>query len=79
MFDYIQAFIAEHRYSPLIREIQVACQITSYKSAIDRLAALEHKGFIKRIPNKHRGIKIKRMIRQTVPTPQEPAPVGEVL
>ena len=60
MFDYILRYLAEHRRSPLIREIQLGCQIISYKSAIDRLSALEHKGFIKRTPNKHRGIRIAR-------------------
>jgi SOS-response transcriptional repressor LexA len=44
----------------LIREIQLGCQIASYKSALDRLNALERKGFIKRTPNKHRGIRLGR-------------------
>ena len=79
MLEYIQAYIAEHRHSPLIREIQAACQIASYKSAIDRLGALEHKGFIKRVPNKHRGIKIVKRMLQAVPIRPEPAPVTEVL
>lgn len=79
MFDYIQAFIAEHRKSPLIREIQAACQITSYKSAIDRLGALEHKGFIKRVPNKHRGIKIARRVLREAAIPQAVAPNAELL
>lgn len=60
MLEFIERFFDEHRRSPLIREIQTACQIASYKSAIDRLNALEHKGFIKRIPNKHRGIRLAR-------------------
>ena len=60
MFDFILRYVAEHRRAPLIREIQLGCQIVSYKSAIDRLSALEHKGFIKRTPNKHRGIRIAR-------------------
>lgn len=63
VFDFIKRYLAEHRVSPLIREIQLGCQITSYKSAIDRLNALERKRFIKRAPNKHRGIKL---IRQPV-------------
>ena len=56
----------ENRYSPLIREIQAGCQITSYKSALDRLNALERKGFIKRTPNKHRGIKVGRQAKEQV-------------
>lgn len=60
VFDFISGYLSEHRRSPYIREIQVGCGITSYKSAIDRLNALERKGFIKRRPNKHRGIRIAR-------------------
>lgn len=64
VFDFIQRYMSEHRCSPLIREIQLGCQIVSYKSAIDRLNALEHKGFIKRAPNKHRGIRLVRKMLQ---------------
>ena len=60
VFDFIQRYLVEHRMSPLIREIQFGCQIASYKSALDRLNALERKGFIRRTPNKHRGIKLSR-------------------
>ena len=66
MFGFIQRYIEEHRRSPFIREIQLGCQIASYKSAIDRLNALERKGFIKRTPNKHRGIRIVSKPPQTV-------------
>ena len=68
MFDFIRCYFLEHRSSPLIRDVQLGCQISSYKSAIDRLNALEHKGFIRRIPNKHRGIKLVRKLAQ----PQQP-------
>ena len=57
---FIQRYFGEHRRSPFIREIQLGCQIVSYKSALDRLNALERKGFIKRLTNKHRGIRIVR-------------------
>ena len=60
VFDFIQRYFGEHRRSPFIREIQLGCQILSYKSALDRLNALERKGFIKRLANKHRGIRIVR-------------------
>jgi len=58
VYDFIQSYFVEYRCSPLIREIQLGCRITSYKSAIDRLNTLERKGYIKRVPNKHRGIKL---------------------
>ena len=60
VLDYLQRYIGEHRRSPVLREIQDACRIVSYKSVIDRLNALERKGFIKRTPNKHRAIHIHR-------------------
>ena len=62
VLGFIQQYFMEHRVSPLIREIQTGCQITSYKSAIDRLNALERKGFIKRASNKHRGIRLIRRL-----------------
>ena len=58
VYDFIQSYFVENRRSPLIREIQNGCQIVSYKSAIDRLNTLERKGYIRRAPNKHRGIKL---------------------
>ena len=67
LYEYVTRYLSEHRQSPLIREIQAACQIVSYKSAVDRLNALERKGFIKRVPNKHRGI---RLAKRSAPAPQ---------
>jgi SOS-response transcriptional repressor LexA len=77
MLASIERYFDEHRCSPLIREIQAACQIASYKSAIDRLNALEHKGFIKRVPNKHRGIRLikkaagSRLVDATPPSTEQ--------
>jgi SOS-response transcriptional repressor LexA len=72
VFDYIVRFIGEHRKSPLIREIQLGCQIASYKSALDRLNALERKGFIRRTPNKHRGIRIVKRVLGTLEAARPP-------
>ena len=58
VFDFINKYVQENKQSPYIREIQSACGINSYKSAIDKLLALEKKGYIKRILNKHRSIEI---------------------
>ena len=71
VFEFIQRYLAEHRMSPLIREIQYGCQIASYKSALDRLNALERKGFIRRAPNKHRGIKLARRAADPSASPVE--------
>ena len=76
MFEFIQRYLSEHRRSPLIREIQLGCQIASYKSVIDRLNALEHKGFIKRVPNKHRGIKLVQRALQPPPKAETPSLEG---
>ncbi|NQT95507.1 MAG: hypothetical protein HQ572_03565 [Candidatus Omnitrophica bacterium] len=58
VLDFIKGYMQERKQSPYIREIQQACGIVSYKSAVDKLLALEKKGYIKRLLNKHRGIKI---------------------
>jgi repressor LexA len=60
LLSFVRTYFDEHRRSPLIREIQLGCDIASYKSAIDRLNALERKGLIRRVPNKHRGIRLVR-------------------
>lgn len=58
VFDFIKRYMDEKEQAPYIREIQDACGIISYKSAVDKLLALEKKGYIKRALNKHRSIKI---------------------
>ena len=57
VLEFIRRYLMDHQRSPLIREIQTGCRIASYKSVVDRLSALEHKGYIARVPNKHRGIR----------------------
>ena len=56
VYNFIRAYMVRHSKSPYIREIQKACNINSYKVTIDRLSALEKKGYIKRRLNKHRSI-----------------------
>ncbi len=58
VLDFIKRFMQEKKQSPYIREIQDACGIVSYKSAVDKLLALEKKGYIKRALNKHRSIEL---------------------
>ncbi len=58
VYDYIRGYIQAHNRAPYIREIQAGCHIPSYKGAVDRLLALEKKGYISRKLNKHRGIKV---------------------
>jgi repressor LexA len=56
VYDYIKSYLKKNAVSPYIREIQEGCSITSYKSAVDKLLALEKKGYITRSLNKHRSI-----------------------
>ena len=58
VYDYIRSYIDKHTVAPYIREIQDGCGILNYKSAVDKLLALEKKGYIKRVMNKHRSIVI---------------------
>lgn len=58
VYEYISSYIEQNKQSPYLREIQGACQISSHKGVIDRLVALERKGYIKRKLNKHRSIKL---------------------
>ncbi len=61
VYEFIKSYLNRYRIAPYIHEVQTACQIRSYKSALDRLVALERKGFIKRAPNKHRGISLTEL------------------
>lgn len=56
VYSFTRAYILQNKKSPYIREIQEALGIASHKSVIDRLLALEKKGYIKRKLNKHRSI-----------------------
>lgn len=58
VYNFIRAYVEKNKRSPYIREIQEGCNMISYKGAIDKLLALEKKGYIKRKLNKHRSIKI---------------------
>ena len=80
VLDFIQRYVDQQQVSPLIREVQAGCQIVPYKSALDRLNALERKGLIRRTPNKHRGIKLLRRLEVqplNAPAVKEQPPVSE--
>ena len=55
---FICDYVTRNRCSPYIREIKESLNINSHKSVIDRLLALEKKGYIKRKMNKHRSIRL---------------------
>jgi repressor LexA len=79
VLEFIHGYLTQHQRGPFIREIQQGCGIASYKSVVDRLNALEHKGFIKRTPNKHRSIKLSAKGQSwragASAAPAEPVPV----
>jgi len=56
VYSFIRGYMEKNNRSPYIREIQEGCGIFSYKGAIDKLLALERKGYIRRKLNKHRSI-----------------------
>ena len=60
VYDYIRSYMEKNAIAPYIREIQEGCNIQCYKSAVDKLLALEKKGYIKRSMNKHRSIMLKK-------------------
>jgi len=57
---YISSYIDENRFPPTFREIAKALDISSTKGVTDHLAVLEKKGFINRITNHSRAIRILR-------------------
>ena len=61
VYTCIKKYISENNKSPYIREIQEACGINSYKVILDRLSALEKKGYIQRRLNKHRSIALNNV------------------
>ena len=58
VYDFVKEYILVHKQAPYIREIQDGCGSLSYKVTVDKLLALEKKGYIRRAPNKHRGIEL---------------------
>lgn len=58
VYLFIKEYIALNKCSPYIRQIQESCNIRSHKSVIDRLNALERKGYIKRKISQHRSIRL---------------------
>ena len=62
VYSFIKSYIEKNNHSPYIWEIQKGCGITSYKGVVDKLLALERKGYIRRKLNKHRSIAVKSSV-----------------
>jgi DNA-binding MarR family transcriptional regulator len=54
----IERFTSEHGHPPTFRELGSALGITSSNGVNDHISALERKGFIKRMRNKVRAIRV---------------------
>lgn len=58
ILDFIQAYLEEHGYPPVIRDIPAGCAMSSTSVAALHLKRLEHKGCLCRRPNISRGIEL---------------------
>lgn len=58
IYLFIRQYISQNKHAPYLREIQQSCNVKSHKTVIDRLTALERKGYIKRKISQHRSIKL---------------------
>jgi len=58
ILDYIERFIAEKDYPPSIRNIQMACQVSSTSVVDYNLNILERQGLIRRDREVSRGIEV---------------------
>ncbi|PIQ89605.1 MAG: hypothetical protein COV72_01970 [Candidatus Omnitrophica bacterium CG11_big_fil_rev_8_21_14_0_20_42_13] len=66
IYNFLKEYFSKNRKSPYLKEIQAACAINSHKSVIDKLVALERKGYIKRKLNKHRSIRLLARKEETI-------------
>lgn len=66
VYLFIRDYITQNKRSPYLREIKQACNIQSHKTVIDRLNALERKGYIKRKINQHRGIRLVKNRKEKI-------------
>ena len=62
VLNFIRRSLQKNGIAPTRAEIADAIGFQSKNAALDHLKALERKGFIKRAPNKHRGIRIARSL-----------------
>lgn len=65
---YIRDYISEHEYPPIIREIGAHFGI-GVNGVVGHLRALEQKGFIERLPNSPRAIRVVNTAESTPPKP----------
>jgi hypothetical protein len=71
VFDFISAFIHEHRYAPSLRQIADGCPLASTYLAHTYVRRIVDKGFLKKLPNTPHGLEIvKYPLGATLPSTQ---------
>ena len=58
VLEFIEDYMEEHHCSPTIEEIREGCGFGSYRTAWEKVSALERKGFIEKEMYKERGIRL---------------------
>ncbi len=58
VLEFITAFLEKKKIPPTVREIQEHFKFESTNAAVDHLAQLEKKGYLKRLPGVSRGIEL---------------------
>jgi repressor LexA len=66
LLDFIETYIAEHRYAPTYRDMQAHLGLGSTSGVERLLSSLEEQGKIKRSRNRTRGIELNALA--SVPT-----------
>ena len=61
ILQFIVGYQAQHQCAPKLSEIQAYCGLKSRSSVQEQLTAIEHAGYIQRIPKAIRAIKIVRL------------------
>ena len=56
--DFIVSYVRDHGFPPTIREIADSCGGVQVQAAVDRLRALERKGYISRVMGSPRTIRV---------------------
>ena len=56
--DFIVEYVRGHGYPPTVREIGAACGGVRTQAVVDRLTALERKGYISRVMGSPRTIRV---------------------
>ena len=58
VLEFIEGYVEEHHCSPTIEEIREGCGFGSYRTAWEKVSALDRKGFIEKEMYKERGIRL---------------------